>query len=161
MPPLDRHHRRPTRLGRLTQSGIGDQEDLVAGDTLLARLYRIVPCGYVVVAASRRLQPIQVYSDEGGLALDDAEGFGPALVRDLRRQARALPGSAFAARSGSAWDRLLNGPLAAGRGEPATLRENGPSSPPPGISDPLQQLLPDGRRRAPRPDAAPLAWPRS
>ncbi len=57
-------------------------DNLIVNDTLLARCYNIAPQGFVIVPALRDLPPIQAYSEEGFLNVNDTTGF-PRLVRDF------------------------------------------------------------------------------
>ena len=61
---------------------ISSVQDLVENDTLLARVFFIRPNGYVVVPVLKELPPVQAYSDENGININDPEGF-PALLREV------------------------------------------------------------------------------
>ncbi|MBN1211519.1 MAG: C10 family peptidase [candidate division Zixibacteria bacterium] len=57
-------------------------EELKANDTLLGRVYSIVPEGYIIVPVLKELPAVKVYSDEGSFDVTATDGF-PALVREV------------------------------------------------------------------------------
>lgn len=54
---------------------IAGVDDLMAGDTLLAKCYRIAPNGYVLVSALREMSPVKAYSETSVLDANQAGGF--------------------------------------------------------------------------------------
>jgi hypothetical protein len=61
---------------------ISTQSDLMANDTLLARVFLIEPQGYILVPALKDLPPIQVYSETSSFNINDEDGF-VAMIREI------------------------------------------------------------------------------
>jgi hypothetical protein len=57
-------------------------DEVVENDTLLARCFSIVPRGFVVVPILKELPPIQAYSEEYGLDVNQTVGF-PQLLKEF------------------------------------------------------------------------------
>ncbi|MCK4223839.1 MAG: C10 family peptidase [candidate division Zixibacteria bacterium] len=57
-------------------------DEIVEGDTLLARCFSISPQGFVVVPILKELPPIKAYSEEYGLDVNQRVGF-PQLLREV------------------------------------------------------------------------------
>ncbi len=65
-----------------TNPALEDTQDMMSGDTLLARVYSVNPGGYVVVPALKALAPVKASSEESTLSLDE-EGGMAALLREV------------------------------------------------------------------------------
>jgi hypothetical protein len=65
-----------------TRPQIMRTDEIVENDTLLARCFSIFPRGFVVVPILKELPPIQAYSDEYGLDVNEGVGF-PQLLREF------------------------------------------------------------------------------
>lgn len=65
-----------------TRPQIVDVQEIVEGDTLLARCFSIAPRGHVVVPILKELPPIKAYSEEYGLDVGQIDGF-PQLLREV------------------------------------------------------------------------------
>lgn len=61
---------------------VGGAQEMMSGDTLLARVYSIDPSGYIVVPALKALAPVKATSEESSLNVDD-EGGMAALLREV------------------------------------------------------------------------------
>jgi hypothetical protein len=60
---------------------ISSVDDLTLGDTLLAKVYSILPSGYIVVPVMKELAPVKVYSLDSKLNVSDPQGF-PVMLRE-------------------------------------------------------------------------------
>ena len=65
-----------------TRPQIAKVDEIIEGDTILARCFSIAPYGYVVVPILKELPPIQAYSEEYGLDVNEGAGF-PQLLREF------------------------------------------------------------------------------
>jgi hypothetical protein len=65
-----------------TRPQIMRTDEIVENDTLLARCFSIFPRGFVVVPILKELPPIQAYSNEYGLDVNEGVGF-PQLLREF------------------------------------------------------------------------------
>jgi hypothetical protein len=65
-----------------TRPQIVGTDEILEGDTVLARCFSITPRGFVVVPILKELPPIQAYSDEYGLDMNQTVGF-PQLLREV------------------------------------------------------------------------------
>ncbi len=68
--------------GGETRPKITQVDEIVQGDTVLARCFSIAPRGYVVVPILKELPPIKAYSEKDGLEVDQTNGF-PQLLREV------------------------------------------------------------------------------
>jgi len=96
------------------------ENELRAGDTLLARYYDISPRGFVLVPVLKEMTPVKVYSDESNLDDTQMEGFLAMMTEVLSERMRLytetfgspeavqpVDGPAIFGRSQkSEWDRL-------------------------------------------------------
>jgi len=65
-----------------TRPQIAKVDEINEGDTILARCFSITPRGYVAVPILKELPPIQAYSDEYDLDVNEGAGF-PQLLREF------------------------------------------------------------------------------
>jgi hypothetical protein len=65
-----------------TRPQIVGTDEVLEGDTVLGRCFSIVPRGFVVVPILKELPPIQAYSEEYGLDVNQTVGF-PQLLREF------------------------------------------------------------------------------
>jgi hypothetical protein len=65
-----------------TRPRIVDVNEIVENDTVLGRCFSISPRGFVMVPILKELPPIQAYSDEYGLDVNQTVGF-PQLLREF------------------------------------------------------------------------------
>jgi len=73
--------------GTPTPTVLGENE-LRAGDTLLARYYDISPRGFVLVPVLKEMTPVKVYSDESNLDDAQMEGFLAMMTELLSERVR-------------------------------------------------------------------------
>ncbi len=102
------------QLARLDARGftVVDQDDVVHGDTVVARVYGLSPTGYVVVAADTDLPPVVAYSLASSCPRrDDADPLREMLAADLagRLEAATLIDAAILARWRAEWEDLQDG----------------------------------------------------
>ncbi len=73
-----------------TDPQIVDVDDMVQGDTVLARCFSIAPRGFVVVPVLKELPPIKAYSDEYRLDVDQKVGLPQLLTEVLLHRTRVF-----------------------------------------------------------------------
>ena len=71
-----------------TLPSISSSADLTWGDTVLARVYSVVPSGYVVVPVMKELAPVKVYSSNSQFDVNQTQGFPQMLRENLIHQMR-------------------------------------------------------------------------
>jgi len=69
--------------------------DLMAGDTLLGRIYQVSPSGFVLVSALKEMTPVKAYSDMTSLSEDDMETGMIQLYKDVLSSRMSLYAYAF------------------------------------------------------------------
>jgi hypothetical protein len=74
--------------GESTLPSISSNADLMWGDTVLARVYSVVPSGYIVVPVMKELAPVKVYSSNSQFDVDQTQGFPQMLRENLIYQMR-------------------------------------------------------------------------
>lgn len=62
--------------------GLGEVQEIISGDTLLARVYSVDPSGYVVVPTLKALAPVKAGSEESSLDITETGGMA-ALLREV------------------------------------------------------------------------------
>lgn len=81
------------RWGGASDPEIMSMTEITLGDTLLARCYRIAPSGFVVVPALKELPPINAYSEETQIDVNDSGGLarliGDVLIHRARMYVKA------------------------------------------------------------------------
>ncbi len=61
---------------------IASSDEIYLGDTLIARVYRVSPSGYIVVPVLREMPPVMAYSEESSFDVNAEDGFC-AMVREV------------------------------------------------------------------------------
>jgi hypothetical protein len=65
-----------------SQPEIAAVRDITVNDTLIARVYKMSPAGYIVVPVLKELPPVKAYSEVSSFNPDDEDGFA-ALIREV------------------------------------------------------------------------------
>lgn len=65
-----------------TRPRVDGMNDLIEGDTVLARCFSIFPRGFVAIPILKELPPIYAYSEEYGMDVNQAVGF-PQLLKEV------------------------------------------------------------------------------
>ncbi len=72
-----------------TDPAIVDVQDMIVGDTLVARYYAVSSGGYVIVPVLKELPPVKAYSEVNPLNIYDEDGFA-LLLRQVLQQMTSM-----------------------------------------------------------------------